>query len=80
MELTVVIIVALDMQFKIKGTKYTRDVDNMAVLCNDISEVRKYNTEMQKQKENMIRDIEINNLKNDVAEIKALLKQIIERG
>lgn len=80
MQLTVVITVALDMQFKIKGTKYTRDVDNMAVLCNDISEVRKYNTEMQKQKENMIRDIEINNLKNDVAEIKALLKQIIERG
>lgn len=80
MERTVVITVALDMQFKIKGTKYTRDVDNMAVLCNDISEVRKYNTEMQKQKENMIRDIEINNLKNDVAEIKALLKQIIERG
>jgi hypothetical protein len=73
-------IVAHNMQFKIKGTKYTRDIDNMAVLCNDISEVRKFKTEMQKHKENVIRDIEINNLKNDVAEIKSLLKQLVERG
>ena len=68
------------MQYKIKGTKYTRDMSNMAILCSDVSEIRKYNSEVQKQKENIIRDMEINNLKNDVAEIKLMLKQLIERG
>lgn len=68
------------MHYRIKGVKYSRDLDNMAVLCEDKSEVIRYQTEVRKQQENYRRDIEINSLKNDVAEIKALLKQIIERG
>lgn len=68
------------MHYRIKGVKYSRDLDNMAVLCEDKSEITRYQTEIRKQQENRLRDIEINNLKNDVAEIKALLKQIIERG
>lgn len=68
------------MHYRIKGVKYTRDLDNMAILCSDTSEVARYQAEMKKQQENRLRDKEINSLKNDVAEIKALLKQIIERG
>lgn len=67
------------MEFKIKDTKYSRDLSNMAVLCNDSNEVRRYQKEMQKRREERARDNEINNLKNDVAEIKSLLQKIIER-
>lgn len=67
------------MEFKIKDTKYSRDLNNMAVLCNDSNEVKKYEREMQKRREERSRDKEINNLKNDVAEIKSMLQKIIER-
>lgn len=70
----------LDMQYKIKGTPYTRDLNNRAVLCDDKSEVLRYEAEMKKLRENRSRDMEINKLKNDVAEIKALLQQLVERG
>ena len=68
------------MHYQIKGTKYVRDLSNMAVLCGDTSEIRRYNKEMQKMQQEQQRDLEINNLKNEVAEIKALIKQLIERG
>ena len=67
------------MEVKIKNTKFSRDLGNMAVLCNDPAEVRKYNQEMEKRRQQYARDVEINNLKSEVAEIKTLLKQIIER-
>jgi hypothetical protein len=70
----------MNMHYQIKGTKYVRDLSNMAVLCGDTSEVRRYNTEMRKMQQEQQRDLEINNLKNEVAEIKALIKQLIERG
>lgn len=67
------------MEIKIKGTKFSRDLNNMAVLCNDPSEVRKYQQEVEKKKQLLARDVEINNLKRDVAEIKSLLQKIIDR-
>lgn len=66
------------MHIKIKDTKYSRDLSNMAVLCNDPIEVTKYQQELKRRKETRLRDEEINNLKNEVAEIKSLLKQIID--
>lgn len=67
------------MRVKIEGTKYSRDLDNMAVLCNDRSEVVKYETELQKLRENQLRDEQINNLKAEISEIKQML-QILIRG
>lgn len=67
------------MKLKIQGTKFSRDLSNMAVLCNDKSEVIKYETELKKHRENQIRDEEINNLKNEISEIKEML-QILIRG
>lgn len=78
--LTAVTIVERKMLYQIKGTKYVRDLNNMAVLCGDTSEITKYQTEMQKMQLERHRDLEINNLKNEVAEIKTLLKQLVERG
>jgi hypothetical protein len=68
------------MLYQIKGTKYVRDLNNMAVLCGDDKEVTRYQKEMQKMQLERQRDLEINNLKNEVAEIKVLLKQLVERG
>lgn len=67
------------MRVKIEGTKYSRDLSNMAVLCNDRSEVSRYESEMRKHKQNTSRDEELNNLKKEVAELKSLL-QVLIRG
>lgn len=67
------------MKLKIQGTKFSRDLNNMAVLCNDKSEVTRYESEMRKFRENQIRDEEINKLKNEISEIKEML-QILIRG
>jgi hypothetical protein len=68
------------MKYDIKGTKYTRDLQNMAVLCKDKTEKMRYEEEIRKHKENQNRDIEINNLKNEMAEIKSLLQILVNRG
>jgi hypothetical protein len=67
------------MKLKIEGTKYTRDLKNMAVLCNDLSEVIRYENELKNHQENIIRDEEINNLKAELSEMKQML-QILIRG
>jgi len=67
------------MKLKIEGTKYTRDLKNMAVLCNDRSEVIRYENELKKHQENIARDEEINKLKTELSEIKQML-QILIRG
>lgn len=56
------------MRVKIEGTKYSRDLNTMAVLCNDRSEVVKYENELNKYKENQLRDEEINKIKSDISE------------
>lgn len=68
------------MKYDIKGTKYTRDLQNMAVLCKDKTEKMRYEEEIRKHKENQNRDTEINNLKNEMAEIKSLLQVLVNRG
>jgi hypothetical protein len=68
------------MKYKIEGTKYARDATNMAVLCTDVTEVSKYQNELQKHRENQLRDAEINKIKSDVLEIKNMLQQILNRG
>ena len=67
------------MKYKIAGTKYTRDLDNMAILCNDKTEITRYENEMQRHRENQHRDEEINKMKSELSEIKKML-QILIRG
>jgi hypothetical protein len=68
------------MKYKIEGTKYARDSSNMAVLCTDRTEVHKYHNELEKHKENQLRDAEINTMKSEISEIKNMLQQILSRG
>ncbi len=65
------------MKYKIEGTKYSRDLENMAVLCTDVSEKIRYENEMKKFQENQRRDVEINNLKQEISEIKSMLQELI---
>jgi hypothetical protein len=68
------------MKYKIEGTKFSRDVETMAILCNDRSEVVRYENELKKHQENLIRDAEINKLKSEISEIKSMLQTLIGRG
>ena len=68
------------MKYKIEGTKFSRDVETMAILCNDRSEVVRYENELKKHQENLIRDSEINKLKSEISEIKSMLQTLIGRG
>ena len=68
------------MRVKIEGTKYVRDVSNRAILCTDIKEKQNYELEMQRYKDNIRRDDEINSLKQELEELKSLLKAMTNRG
>ena len=68
------------MKLKIEGTQYSRDLNNMAVLCNDHTLKNAYEIELAKHHENKRRDREINNLKNEISEIKSMLRTLIDRG
>jgi hypothetical protein len=68
------------MKLKIEGTKFSRDLHSMAVLCNDRSVIEEYKREMTKFAENRRRDQEINKLKQDISDIKSMLETLINRG
>jgi hypothetical protein len=42
--------------------------------------VHKYHNELEKHKENQLRDAEINTMKSEISEIKNMLQQILSRG
>lgn len=65
------------MKYKIEGTKYARDLGNMAVLCTDATEKIKYENELRKFRENQHRDAEINTLKQEISDIKSMLQELI---
>jgi len=68
------------MRVKIEGTQYSRDLTNMAVLCNDHTVKNTYEIELAKHHENLRRDKEINKLKNEISEIKSMLRTLVDRG
>lgn len=65
---------------KIEGTKYSRDLNNRALICNDKHVLDSYYAELRKERENKRRDSEINSLKEELSEIKSMLKVLTERG
>jgi hypothetical protein len=66
------------MKVKIEGTKYSRDLNTMAILCTDPSVKMKYEQELAQYRENIRRDEEINTLKRDISEIKSMLQSLIK--
>lgn len=50
-----------------------RDTASKAILNTDLSAVKKHDLRMQKEREELVRQKEINNLKKDIAEIRELL-------
>ena len=68
------------MKVRIKGTSYVRDLNNMAILCNDIKQKEAYETELHRHKDNVRRDSEINTLKQELEELKSLLRNMANRG
>jgi hypothetical protein len=67
-------------QVKIDGTKYSRDLNNRAVVCDDRNVLENYYMEQRKHHDNTRRDKEINSLKDEMSEIKYMLKILMERG
>lgn len=54
-----------------------RDTDSNAVINNDLTALENYR-ERRKARREMVNDVD--NLKNDVQEIKELLKQLLEKN
>lgn len=67
-------------KYDIEGTKYSRDLNNRAIICNDRNVLEAYYMEQRKERDNKRRDKEINSLKEELSEIKSMLKVLMERG
>jgi len=61
---------------KIENTKYERDLDSKAVLNTNRNALENYRA-AKKQKEDEIAII--NNMKNEIAELKQLVKKLLEK-
>lgn len=68
------------MKYRVKGTPFARDMSNMALLCTDHSQKLKYEEKLAMMKGNKDRDEEINNMKNELKEIKQMLQSLLNRG
>lgn len=68
------------MRSRIAETGYVRDSKNNGVFCADKKIKSKYEIEMARADAEKARDIEINNLKSEISEIKQMLQQLLSRG
>lgn len=69
---------------KVVGTDFVRDVDSMGLSNTNTAEKNEYYSKLrmvtnQKEEINKLKS-EINNMRDDVYEIKGLLRQLIEKG
>jgi hypothetical protein len=70
------------MQVKVTGTNFVRDTKSMALLNVNVDEKNEYynkvrQAQLQKQEINTVKE-EVCNIKNDMMEIKQLLKKLLE--
>ena len=63
------------MLVKIPGTQLVRDTNSMALINTDIAAKREYNSKVQIEQ---TKRNEINSMKADIKEIKALLLKLLE--
>jgi septal ring factor EnvC (AmiA/AmiB activator) len=68
---------------KVEGTNFVRDVNSMGLSNTDMAAKDEYYSKVrmiQSQKQNLNKvNEEINSLKNDISDIKMLLKQLIDK-
>jgi cell shape-determining protein MreC len=65
-------------KFALQDTnKYIRDGDSKAIVSTDKHELAAYNAQRERLKQMKSYGIEINELKNEMTEIKSLLTQIL---
>ena len=65
-------------KFALQDTnKYIRDGDSKAIVSTDRHELAAYNAQRERLKQMKSYGIEINELKNEMTEIKSLLTQIL---
>jgi len=67
------------MKFRVTDKdRYVRDGSNFAVLNTDRNALTKHQEKIAKLNQEKARDIEINNIKRDVSEMKDMLRQLLE--
>jgi DNA repair exonuclease SbcCD ATPase subunit len=72
------------MLVKVTGTNFVRDTDSMALINTDIKEKNDYLAKVkmitnQKEELNKVRT-EIDSIKDDMNDIKQMMKQLLEKG
>ena len=72
------------MQVKITGTSYYRDIQTNALVNKDTSGLEEYKAkrkfaEVQRQEINNVKQ-QMESIKGDVQEIKALMQQLLKKG
>jgi len=69
---------------RVTGTNLVRDTRSMALMNTDINEKNEYYSKirmMKTQKEEINKiNSEINSLKDDLGEIKQMMKQLLDKG
>lgn len=61
----------------VKDTPYVRDMSNQAILNTDRSVIKKHEKMIADLQKEENREKELTTLKNEMAEIKSLLKQLV---
>jgi cob(I)alamin adenosyltransferase len=64
----------------VKDTPYVRDMTTQAILNTDRTVIRKHEKKMADLEKEENREKELNILKNEMAEIKSLLKQLVNNS
>jgi hypothetical protein len=66
------------MKLKVKeNERLVRDSNNFAILNTDYSAIRSHELKMNDLQKKKLQEEEINNIKNDISEIKDMLKQFM---
>lgn len=69
------------MRLRVKeNERLVRDTDNLAILNTDRNALKTHEQKIAQLRKQKAHEDEINNLKRDVSEIKALLRQLIEKN
>jgi len=66
------------MKLKVKeNEKFVRDSNNLAILNTDENAIKKHELKMEQLRKQKERDREIQTIKNDLAELKQLLRDLV---
>lgn len=62
-----------------ENERLVRDASNFAILNTDRSEIKTHEQKMEALRKKKAQEDEINNIKNDISEIKELLGQLLSQ-